>query len=124
MKQAVGDPIQISPVDPIFRLDNVGRSKRIEEQSFLIRTHDESDAYAHPGGLTVHLRRTETPTRGAGFIYLDVDHADELAVGCRLVGLTVSNPEEADYEKREGAHMDPDGDLVRLGAAVASGAAR
>jgi len=48
-------------------------------------------------------------------LYLHVDDADELAPDWRKAGTDVVNPENQDYGKREGRHIDPDGNIVRFG---------
>ena len=48
-------------------------------------------------------------------LYIHVDDADDLAADWRKAGMEVVDPENQDYGKREGSHVDPDGNLIRFG---------
>jgi len=48
-------------------------------------------------------------------LYIHVDVADELAADWRKAGMEVLGPENEGYGKREGQHVDPDGNLIRFG---------
>ena len=48
-------------------------------------------------------------------IYIHVDDADALAADWRNAGMEVVDPENQDYGKREGRHVDPDGNIIRFG---------
>ena len=45
-----------------------------------------------------------------------MDDADQLAAEWRKAGVTVSGPEDFDYGKHEGFHIDPDGNKIRFGS--------
>ena len=49
-------------------------------------------------------------------MYLHVDDADELATEWRNAGMQVTEPEDQEYGKHEGTHLDPDGNLIRFGS--------
>jgi uncharacterized glyoxalase superfamily protein PhnB len=49
-------------------------------------------------------------------LYMHVDDADQLAAEWRKAGVTVSGPQDYDYGKREGFHVDPDGNELRFGS--------
>jgi hypothetical protein len=53
---------------------------------------------------------------GAGAIYLHVDNADKLADEWRNAGIDLIDPQDFEYGKREGSHIDPDGNLIRFGS--------
>jgi uncharacterized glyoxalase superfamily protein PhnB len=48
-------------------------------------------------------------------LYIHVDDADELAGRWRNAGIEVQGPENQDYGKREGQHVDFDGNRIRFG---------
>lgn len=74
---------------------------------------------AERGGVALHLSLMPEldPLSGAGCVYLYVDDADRLARewADAGVGRTVA-PVDTDYGLREGAHLDPDNNLLRFGA--------
>jgi uncharacterized glyoxalase superfamily protein PhnB len=49
-------------------------------------------------------------------LYLHVDDADQLAAEWRKAGVPVTGPQDYDYGKREGSHLDPDGNKIRFGS--------
>ena len=48
--------------------------------------------------------------------YLFVEDADELARAWQAAGAEVSLPEDTDWGQHEGAHVDPDGNVIRFGS--------
>ncbi|WP_226346999.1 bleomycin resistance protein [Agilicoccus flavus] len=79
-------------------------------------------AMAQRGDVALHLSLMPEldPLKGAGCCYLYVDDADGLAHEWAEagVGQTVA-PVDTDYGLREGAHVDPDNNLLRFGADAA-----
>ena len=79
-------------------------------------------AVAQRGEIALHLSLMPEldPLKGAGCVYLYVDDADALAREWSEagVGRTVA-PVDTDYGLREGAHVDPDNNLLRFGADAA-----
>ena len=47
---------------------------------------------------------------------MHVDDADRLADQWRDAGIDVTGPLDFEYGKREGSHLDPDGNLIRFGS--------
>lgn len=89
---------------------------------FEVESYDGGDyyGYARRGPVELHLSRVDglDPKASNVAVYLFVDDARALyaewraaAVGGRLVA-----PEATDYGLREGAHVDPDGNLLRFGS--------
>jgi uncharacterized glyoxalase superfamily protein PhnB len=73
-------------------------------------------AFARWGNLVIHLAHDDHPeAHMTSTIYLHVDDADELAADWREAGMEVIGPENQDYGKLEGQHIDPDGNLIRFG---------
>ena len=53
----------------------------------------------------------------AGCAYVAVDDADALALEWGTVpDVQIVAPVDTDYGTRDGAHIDPDGDLIRFGS--------
>jgi catechol 2,3-dioxygenase-like lactoylglutathione lyase family enzyme len=103
--------------DPIFRVRDLQRAvDHYQRLGFTIDYHDETYAFARWGSLVIHLAQDD---RAEGLmtsaLYIHVDDADELADDWRKAGMDVTDPENQDYGKREGRHIDPDGNLIRFG---------
>ena len=106
-------------VEPIFGVSDVPRAVALYQRlGFEISYHDEGYAFAHRERLTIHLAGTdeERVARVGSSIYLHVDDADELAEEWRARGVDFTEPQDFEYGKREGSHIDPDGNLIRFGS--------
>ncbi len=87
------------------------------------RSGDEY-AYARRGDVEVHLASVPNvdPSTTTSAVYLWVTDADELAGEWREVDAgRLVEPTDTDYGLREGAHIDPDGNLLRFGSPLARG---
>lgn len=116
---AGGDGNRVNGVEPIFTVADVAASRaHYELLGFSTSDHDETYAFARRNELTLHLTSPEEDDDivGGGAIYLHVDDADDLAGQWRKAGLSVIGPEDYEYGKREGSHVDPDGNLIRFGS--------
>ena len=71
-----------------------------------------------PVHLHVSLFREHDPRTTASQLYLYVSDADALHAQWQQAGVggRFHPPEDADYGLREGAHVDPEGNLVRYGS--------
>ena len=105
-------------VEPIFAVADVPRAvQHYESLGFTTSHHDAGYAFAHRDHLTIHLAELEGPNHpGAGALYMHVDDADTLADEWRRAGVEVTGPQDFEYGKREGSHLDPDGNLIRFGS--------
>jgi catechol 2,3-dioxygenase-like lactoylglutathione lyase family enzyme len=111
----------VAGFEPIFVVSDVTRSiDHYTRLGFETSRHDDTYAFAHRDrDLTIHLAQAEADTTpGAGLLYLHVDDADQVAESWRKAGLGVTDPEDFEYEKREGSHLDPDGNLIRFGSPI------
>ena len=84
-----------------------------------IRSHhpDETYAFAHRDrDLTIHL--TLEGQAAPGKVYIHCEDAAQLAEEWRKAGIDVAGPVGEDYGKREGSHVDPDGNLIRFGSQI------
>ncbi len=114
--------MRIVGAEPIFTVTDVQRAvDHYQRLGFSASFHDETYAFAHRDGLTIHLaHREDLATEGPGALYLHVDDAVQLAGEWRRAGMQVSGPEDFDYGKREGSHTDPDGNKIRFGSPLPS----
>ena len=75
--------------------------------------------YATRDGVQIHLSRSHQhdPESMANVVYLYVDAADALYTEWCEPGITagVRAPVDTEWRMREGAHIDPDGNLIRFG---------
>lgn len=111
--------VAVRGYEPIFTVTDVAASRaHYELLGFTTSEHDESYAFAHWDNLTIHLCEPEEADDivGAGALYLHLDDADAVAEQWRAAGASVIGPEDFDYGKREGSHVDPDGNLIRFGS--------
>lgn len=92
---------------------------------FEVTSYDQTYAFAERGGVQVHLAVVVDldPATSNVAAYLYVSDADALydqwrqaGVGGRLVA-----PQDTDYGLREGAHVDPYGNLLRFGSPLSPG---
>ena len=107
----------IAGYDPVFSVLDVERAvDHYQRLGFTTDYHDETYAFAHWGKLVIHLALDEHPeAHMTGALYIHVDDADELASAWRKAGMEVIGPENQDYGKREGTHVDADGNVIRFG---------
>jgi catechol 2,3-dioxygenase-like lactoylglutathione lyase family enzyme len=115
------DPqVRVSPIFPVTDLQ-----RALEHYAALgcvVSAHDEGYGFAAMAGVELHLVVTpgHDPLRTAAAAYLHVPDADALAARWAEVPRT-GTPVDTDYGLREGAHVDPDGNLLRFGSPLASG---
>lgn len=110
----------VSPVLPVLDLGVAIAHYRA--LGFDVEGYEGPDEYAFASreGVQLHLSRWEEhdPLRTASQVYLYVDDADALHAewaGARVAG-RLNPPQDTPYGLREGAHVDPDGNLLRFGS--------
>ncbi|MDX6476985.1 MAG: hypothetical protein QOH95_2496 [Gaiellaceae bacterium] len=109
--------MKIVGFDPCFSVADVERAvAHYQRLGFTTSYYDEWYAFAHRDHLTIHLAHADQPAARSGAVYLHVDDADRLADDWRRSGIDVVGPEDVDWGKREGSHIDPDGNLIRFGS--------
>ncbi len=124
--ERAGGPVRVVGFEPVFRVIDVARAvEHYQRLGFNTEYHDETYAFANFGNLTVHLARDPAAWPGyepdrhmTSVLYLHVEDADRLAADWRAVGAAVTGPANEDYGKREGQHIDPDGNLIRFGSPI------
>ncbi len=110
-------------VSPIFPVSDLPRAlAHYAALGCEVSAHDEGYGFAALAGIELHLVVTEghDPLRTAAAAYLHVPDADALAARWAGVERTTA-PVDTDYGLREGAHVDPDGNLLRFGSPLPSG---
>ncbi len=73
--------------------------------------------YAEADGVDLHLGVvTDLDKSCRASAYLFVDNADALAARWQAAGVEVHPPQDTEWGKREGAVVDPDGNVIRFGS--------
>lgn len=109
----------LSDVAPIFPVSDLDAAlEHYEGLGFEVSSHDDGYGYVVRGGVTIHLAVVTgiEPLRSNSAAYVFVDDADALAEEWSAVAGTITDPVNTDYGLREGAHTDPDGNLIRFGS--------
>lgn len=109
-------------VSPIFPVSDLPRAlAHYAALGWEVSRHDEGYGFAAWAGVELHLVITEEhdPLRTAAAAYLHVPDADALAARWAGTGRTTA-PVNTGYGLREGAHVDPDGNLLRFGSPLPS----
>jgi catechol 2,3-dioxygenase-like lactoylglutathione lyase family enzyme len=119
-KKSASSGARVTGVEMIFRVSGVAQSvDHYQRLGFETEFHDETYAFASRDECTIHLAHAGAPELpGKGNFYLHVDDAELLASEWRMAGLEVVGTEDYDYGKREGSHVDPDGNMIRFGSPV------
>ena len=107
-------------VTPVFSTADVARwLEHYRSLGFEVEAHDDEYGFASLDSIDIHVSRNpdHDPLTTAGCAYLHVEDADALyrrwstASGSRDI-----EPANTDYGIREGAHLDPDNNLLRYGS--------
>jgi hypothetical protein len=88
---------------------------------FMVRAYEGGGyGFIERSGVELHLAEVEDVDPGTNVcaVYLYVDDADALYAEWRAAGVAGQffDPVDAEYGLREGAHADPDGNLIRFGS--------
>lgn len=107
-------------VAPVFSTSDVDRwLEHYRALGFAVDAFDEGYGFASKGAIELHVsfNAEHDPATTAGCAYVAVDDADALAGEWAAVpgGRSIA-PVDTDYGTREGAHIDPDGNLIRFGS--------
>jgi hypothetical protein len=110
----------LAPVLPVRNLgDALGTYERL---GFAVSryTGDAAYGYARRDGVSLHLSEVGglDPRTSLVSVYLYVDSADDLHVEWLAAEVPgrLHAPQDTDYGLREGAYVDPDGNLLRFGS--------
>ena len=110
-------------VAPVFVTTDLARAlATYAKLGFAVEAYGGSDFYgfASRDGVEIHLTRINELDRATttSCAYIWVDDADALFAEWSAVGVAgqFHSPSDTDYGLREGAYVDPDGNLVRFGS--------
>ena len=112
-----------APILPVREFD--AACARYERMGFTVERHAGGSEYgfAARDGVQLHLAAStwHDPRTSSVMVYLYVDDADALhaAWGSAELGGRLHEPVDTDYGLREGAYVDPDGNLLRFGSPLA-----
>ena len=117
------EPVEVraSPILPVADLDRA--LDHYAALGFVTSRHSDDYGFAAWRGLELHLSvppRHLRPTPTATFLH--VPDADAVAAAWIATGVGETEaPVPKPWHVREGAHVDPDGNLLRFGSPLASG---
>jgi SnoaL-like domain len=108
-----------APILPVRELASALEHYR--QLGFLVRAYEGGGyGFIERAGVELHLAELEDldPRTNVSAVYLYVDDADALHAEWRASGVAGEffDPVDAEYGLREGAHADPDGNLIRFGS--------
>jgi len=105
----------VAPVLPMTDLDQTVHHYR--RLGFRVDAYNAEYVMVERDGVEMHfgLMPDHDPLRTAGCVWIHVDDADALYREWAEIGDTRA-PSDTDYKIREGAHIDPDGNLLRFGS--------
>ena len=118
---------QIAPVFPVLDVERSIRHYAALGFEVAKYDGDEDYAYAKLGNIRIHLWQAPgiDPETNLSSAYIEVDDADALAAQWKAVSdaaeirCPTSLPVDTEYGLREGAHVDPDGNLMRFAHKIA-----
>ncbi len=112
--------LRVRSVAPVFSTSDVSRwLEHYGDLGFTVQAHDETYGFASLGPVELHvsLNPDHDPLRTAAAAFVRVDDADAVFRRWSTVpGGRDAAPVDTDYGIREGAHIDPDGNLLRYGS--------
>jgi hypothetical protein len=110
-------------IAPVFVTTDLARAlAHYERLGFTVEAYDGADyyGYARRDGIEIHLATVDRidPAGTTSCAYLWVDDAAALQREWSAAGVEgrLDPPEPTDYGLDEGAHIDPDGNLIRFGS--------
>ena len=118
----MADLLRFSPAFPVADIDRALAHYR--RMGFAVRRYGGGGyGYAERDGCQLHvgtsadgLDHDESHTHSHTTAYLYVRDADALAAEWRAAGVEVHGPEDTEWGQREGATVDPDGNVIRFGS--------
>jgi catechol 2,3-dioxygenase-like lactoylglutathione lyase family enzyme len=122
--------IRFERLAPVFPVRDVARALRHYRQlGFVAEAYEEEDddgpiyGFLRRGNIDLHLARVAEldPDKNTSACYLYVDDADALYAEWSRAGVggRLNAPVDTPYRLRELAHVDPDGNLLRVGSPLA-----
>ncbi|MDQ2849841.1 MAG: MarR family transcriptional regulator [Actinomycetota bacterium] len=115
-------PVRLMRVAPVFPVTDVERSlEHYATLGFRVEPYpDGGYGFGQRDGVGIHFNAVPDldPATNNNALYLYVSDADALAAQWSSPGIGGETipPVDTDYDMREGAHLDPDRNLIRFGA--------
>lgn len=116
-------PTRLRRMAPVLATTDLRRAlAHYERLGFAVEAYDGADFYGFVGrdGVEFHLALVDglDPATTTACAYLWVDDADGLYDEWAAAGVEgrLQRPQPTAYGLREGAHVDPDGNLIRFGS--------
>ena len=114
---------RLTSLAAVFPVRDVAAArKHYELLGFATHAYDDSYGYADRDDVSLHLAHVSDldPLQNTSAVYLFVDDAAALHAGWVGSGANgrFHEPEPTPYRLLEGAHVDPDGNLLRYGSRV------
>ncbi len=110
-------------IAPVFVTTDLARAlTHYGRLGFTVEAYDGGDHYGYAcrDGIEIHLARVDRLDRRTttSCAYLWVDDAEALHAEWATAGVDgrLEPPSPTDYGLAEGAHVDPDGNLIRFGS--------
>lgn len=110
-------------IAPVFVTTDLTRAlAHYQRLGFAVESYDEADYYGHAcrDGIEIHITKVDQldcrTTTSCAYLWVDdaaALHEEWVAAG---VGGRMHPPETTAYGLDEGAHVDPDGNLIRFGS--------
>jgi catechol 2,3-dioxygenase-like lactoylglutathione lyase family enzyme len=114
---------EITGAEPVLPVADLHRAvEHYRALGFDVERYEGDAAYAFArwGAVQLHLCEVASidPAASMVSVYLRVDDADALHSEWQVAGVhgRLVEPDDAPYGLREGAHVDPDGNLLRFGS--------
>ena len=116
-------PTALRRCAPVFVTTDLGRAlDHYKRLGFAVEAYQNGDDYGYAcrDGSEIHLAKVEAIDHSTttSCVYLWVDDADSLHAEWAAAGVKgrLHPPARTDYGLNEGAHVDPDGNLIRFGS--------
>ncbi len=113
---------KLQSISPVFSTSNLDRwLDHYTALGFEVRRYGNIYGFAARDGIQIHVsvNPDHDPKTTAGCAYLYVDDADSLFANWSVVeGGGGVAPSDTGYGLREGAHYDPDNNLIRYGSRI------
>jgi predicted enzyme related to lactoylglutathione lyase len=115
---AICDSYGVERIAPIFAVRDLAASMAFYERlGFAVREyHGGGYGFASWHEIEIHLGVVPEDDRRVSAAYLFVDDADALAAEWTSSGVDVHPPQDTEWGQREGAVVDPDGNVIRFGS--------
>lgn len=116
-------PTSLRRAAPVFVTTDLRRAlAHYERLGFVVEAYDNGDEYGYAcrDGIEIHLARVESvdcaTTTSCAYVWVDDARALHEEWASAQVDGRLHRPTETDYGLEEGAHVDPDGNLIRFGS--------